>query len=281
MECLISQVMDLELEPVALLWHEGQPTGAYQLPEGKPGCIMELVTRAAHGETTTCDQKTAGCLSAGLGLGLESRLKKFPGGPECYCYYLSIGNKRWERGRQVGELVRMSLGEEYFSDFMEGRRYFRTPELARKFLSTLPTTEIQGSHVTFMPLKKVDPREGAPQSVIFLVNPNQLAALTTLVGYSRTSFDNILFPQAASCQAVGIFPYREALAIKPRAVVGLADIHARSQAQCLLGSDKMSFTIPFSMLPELEQNVWGSFLEGQTWKDLSSSDSKESISHVI
>jgi len=64
-------------------------------------------------------------------------------------------------------------------------------------------------------------------------------------------------------------------------VVGLADIHARSQAQCLLGSDKMSFTIPFSMLPELEQNVWGSFLEGQTWKDLSNSDNKESISHVI
>lgn len=280
MESLISQVMDLELEPVALMWHEEKPAGAYQLPENKPGCIMELVTRAAQGETATCDQKTAGCLSAGLGLGLESRLKKFPGGPECYCYYLSIGNQRWERGRQVGELIRMSLGEEYYADFMEGRRYYRTPELARKFLATLPTTEIPANYVTFMPLKQVDSRKCVPQSVIFLINPNQLAALTTLVGYSRTSFDNILFPQVSSCQAVGIFPYREAVALKPRAVVGLADIQGRSKTQCLLGSDKMSFTIPYAMLSELEQNIWGSFLEGQAWKELSDSEPQK-VSHVI
>ncbi len=268
MESLIAQVLNMEYGPVALLWSDAKPEGAVQQAEGEAGCIMNLVVRAAKGERAVCDQKSAGCLSGGLGIGLESRLKKFPGGPECYCYYLSRGNKRWEKGRQVGELVRMSLGEEHFVDFMEGRHYFRTPELARKFLATLPTTEIPAPYVVFAPLSELDPRTTPPQVVIFIANASQLAALTNLAGYSRTSFENVIIPQASSCQTIGIYPYRESLAIKPKAVVGLTGIASRRRVAGAIGADKLTFSVPFAMFQEMEQNVWGSFIEEPPWQQL-------------
>ena len=81
--------------------------------------------------------------------------------------------------------------------------------------------------------------------------------------------DNVIMPYAAGCQTMGIIPYHEARSPKPRAVVGLTDISARKYTANILGRDKLTFTVPYRMFLEMEENVAGSFLEGNVWKSLS------------
>ena len=105
-------------------------------------------------------------------------------------------------------------------------------------------------------------------SAIFFVNPDQLSALTILANYGREGNENVIIPYAAGCQTIGIYPYREATSENPRAVVGLTDISARVYIRKQLGDNLMSFAAPLSLYEEMEQNVSGSFLERQSWKDL-------------
>ncbi|MFZ3114364.1 MAG: DUF169 domain-containing protein [Syntrophales bacterium] len=75
-------------------------------------------------------------------------------------------------------------------------------------------------------------------------------------------------PWVAACQAVGIMSYEEAKKERPRCLIGLTDISARRYLKGQNANDKMTFTIPFRRLQEMEANIAGSFLEGSTWADL-------------
>ena len=83
--------------------------------------------------------------------------------------------------------------------------------------------------------------------------------------------ENVIIPWAAGCQTIGILPYREAKSAKPRAVVGLTDISARKYVRTLLGSEYLSFAMPWEMFLEMERNVAGSFLERHVWLSLQES----------
>ena len=70
------------------------------------------------------------------------------------------------------------------------------------------------------------------------------------------------------CQTIGIYPYQEAKADRPRALVGLTDLSARVYIRRKLGNHLMSFAVPRSLFNEMEVNVTGSFLERPTWQSL-------------
>ena len=72
----------------------------------------------------------------------------------------------------------------------------------------------------------------------------------------------------AGCHQIGIFAYREAESDTPRAVIGLTDLDARMNVRRQLGDDVLTFTVPFKMFKEMEENVEGSFLEIGTWTKL-------------
>jgi len=79
----------------------------------------------------------------------------------------------------------------------------------------------------------------------------------------------VIIPYAAGCQTIGIYPYREAKSKKPRAVVGLTDLSARVYVRKQLDDPHfMTFSTPFALYEEMEQNVPGSFLEWHTWQSL-------------
>jgi hypothetical protein len=80
--------------------------------------------------------------------------------------------------------------------------------------------------------------------------------------------ENVIIPWAAGCQTIGILPYREAKSGRPRAVVGLTDISARKYVRTLLGSEYLSFAMPWELYLQMEGNVEGSFLERHTWQSL-------------
>lgn len=58
----------------------------------------------------------------------------------------------------------------------------------------------------------------------------------------------------------------------PRAVVGLTDLSARKAVRTTLGKDVLTFSVPLALYLEMEQNVSGSFLELDLWKELRGSE---------
>jgi uncharacterized protein (DUF169 family) len=269
MKSLIAKAIQLQYQPVALLWSNEKPQGAMQFHENKWGCVMWLAAAAAKGKSSVADTKTFGCFGGGVGLGFGNQYKNFPGGEEGFCHFLSTGNAGREGGLELAEKIKPYMTAESYDHFLHGERYIKSPALVEKFVKALPITDIPEKYVVFQPLDKIDPAQEKPQTVIFFVNPDQLSALTVLANYGRGDNENVIIPYAAGCQTIGIYPYREAKSAKPRAVVGLTDLSARVYIRKQLNDPHlMTFAVPFALFEEMEQNVPGSFLERHTWQSL-------------
>lgn len=240
-----------------------------QFQEGKWGCVMWFAAHAAKGKTAVADIKTFGCFGGGVGLGFGNQYKNFPGGEEGFCHFLSSGNADRKGGMEAAEKIKPYMTKESYDNFLHGERYVKSPALVKKFLESLPLTEIPKQYVVFQPLDDVDTKKEKPQTVIYFVNPDQLSALVVLANYGRGDNENVIIPYAAGCQTIGIYPYREAKSAKPRAVIGLTDLSARVYVRKQLGDPHlMTFSVPFAFFEEMEQNVPGSFLERHTWQSL-------------
>ncbi|MDF1556335.1 MAG: DUF169 domain-containing protein [Deferrisomatales bacterium] len=265
MQSTIADAIALATQPVALLWADDVPEGAARFQKGKWGCLMWLAAGAAKGRVAACDRETFGCFGGGVGFGFGAQYKNFPGGEECFYRFLSNGNATWEKGLAVAEQIEPHMRAEAHDEFVHGERYLKTPERAQRFAEELSVTEIPTRYVVLKPLSAVDPGTETPQSVTFFVTPHQLSALTVLANYDAPSNETVIVPFAAGCQAIGIYPYREAQRDHPRAVMGMIDLSARVNLRQMLGDTIFSFSMPYALFERMEQNVAGSFLERPTW----------------
>ncbi|MFA5516010.1 MAG: DUF169 domain-containing protein [Desulfuromonadales bacterium] len=264
----IAEAIGMKHQPVALLWSEHRPEQAMQFDKGKWGCVLWLAASAAKGKAAVCDRQTFGCFGGGVGMGFGECYKNFPGGEESFCRFLTTGNAASAEGRQIAEGMRPFARPEFIEHFLHGERYLQSPEKAHRFIDALPITDIPAPYVVFKPLADIDPAAEEPQTVVLFVDPDQLSALVVLANYGRGDNENVTIPWAAGCQTIGIYPYREALADKPRAVVGLTDLSARLYIRRQLGGGLMSFAAPWKLFQEMETNVEGSFLQGPAWREL-------------
>jgi hypothetical protein len=172
-------------------------------------------------------------------------------------------------GKAIGEGMKAAGAPVTFVDhFMHGERYKKTQDLAEQFVEALPITEVPMNYVVMKPLSKVDPAKEEPVSVTFLVNADQLSALVIFANYDRPGQENVAVPYAAACQVMGILSYKEAQSENSRCLIGLTDITARKYLKGQGGADKLTFTVPFGRLRQMESNVEGSFLTGSTWADI-------------
>ena len=268
MRSAIKEALEIAHEPVAIILTDEKPEDAKQFKQGRWGCVMYMLVAAVKGQTAVFDRKTYGCQGGGTGLGFGNQYKNFPGGEECFCYFLSIGNEQWHEGRKAGEQVKPYMQTEAFDDFMKGERYIQSPELVKKFIQCLPIMDIPQTYVVFKPLKNVDKNRENPEVVVFLGDMDQIAGLTILANYHRKTNDNVIFPYAAGCQSIGIYAFAEAKSQTPRAVLGLNDISARLAIKRLLKKDLMSFAVPYQLFEEMETHLPGSFVERNTWYQL-------------
>jgi len=268
MESSIAQAIETKHPPIALLWADEKPAGAMQFQEGKWGCVMWLAASAAKGRPAACDARTFGCFGGGVGMGFGDRYKSFPGSEEGFCHFLSSGIEGWAEGPATAEKIKPFMSKESFDNFVQGERYVKTPEDVKRFVDLLPITQIPSRYVVMRPLGDVDAEKETPQTVVFFADPDELSALVVLANYGRGDNENVIIPFAAGCQTIGIYPYREAGAVRPRAVVGLTDLSARVYIRKQLGDNLLSFAMPFSLFREMEANVEGSFLQRHTWQEL-------------
>ncbi len=266
MESAIAKALKLETEPVALIFSNEKPEGAAQFKHGTQSCVMFMVASAARGKTAVFDRETYACPGGGVGLGFGNAYVKFPGGLPSFCRFLSTGNENDPAGKAIGEEMKAKGAPAAFvDDFLHGERYKQTPDLAEQFVKALPITEVPMQYVVMKPLSKVDSAKEEPVSVTFLVNPDQLSALVIFANYDRPDMENVTVPYAAACQVIGILSYKEAQSENPRCLIGLTDISARKFLKGQGFADKLSFTVPFRRLLQMESNVEGSFLLGNTW----------------
>jgi len=253
MEIKITTAMELQYSPVAVLFTDNKPENAMQFKEGRWGCVVTMFIAAAKGRTAVFDRKTFGCLGGGVGLGFGNQYVNFPGGIECY---ISTGNKEFAKSPEAANF-RTS------TPLDEGEGYFKSSEIAKKFVDALPMTEVQTTYVVFKPLDQLTEEE-TPEVVVFLANVEQLSALSVLANYERGTGQSVIIPFGAGCHTIGIMPYAEAKSAEPRAIIGLTDISARRHVD----KDILSFAVPFPMFLQMEENVEGSFLNKEVWKNL-------------
>jgi hypothetical protein len=262
MESKIAAALRFKYGPVALLWADDKPGGALQFKEGGWGCVMWLFANAARGRTAAVDRKTFGCLGGGTGLGFGNQYLNWQGGVDAFCRFLSTGSAQLGITRDDIDSSR----EGFVDNVLHGERYIKSPELVKRFLEGMPFTDIPKKYVVFKPLGQVRPSEEAPVAVVFLPDPDQLAALVILANYARESTESVTIPFGAGCQSIGIFTYREANAENPRAVIGLVDLSARQTVRKHIGRNFMTFSVPFEMFKEMEDNVRESFLGKEEWR---------------
>lgn len=240
--------LKFKMQPVAVILTNDKPADGLHFKEGSMGgCVAAmLVSASKKSRTAFFDRKTFGCPGGGTGLGFGDRYGRFP--IDCL---LSTGNK--EFAAQMGRAG---------SEMAEGERFYKNPELARKWVNSLPMTDVPTEYVVFKPLEQVTDQE-EPKLIVFFVNADQLSALVVLADYNRGTNQSITAPFGAACQSI-LFGYAEAERDNPGGVIGFFDISQRM----VVDREILSFTVPYKMFQEMEANVEGSFLEMHAWLKL-------------
>jgi hypothetical protein len=230
--------------------------------------VSLFATVAAKGRIGAFDRQTYGCWGGGVGLGFGNCYEAFPGGVEAFCRFLADGNESSDEGRQIGEQIAGWGDRRLADDFLHGERYLKDASVTKRFLETMPMRDIPARYVIVKPLDRTDPEQEDVKSVTFFVDPDRLSALVVLANYTDPELDNVIVPWAAACQIMGVFAYRELEREHPRALVGLTDLSARLNVRASLGSNAMSFTMPWPLFLKMERNLEGSFLQRRTWNEL-------------
>jgi hypothetical protein len=270
MDSKLAAAIGLATSPVALVWSDSSPEGATHFKPGRWGCVVAMFAAAAKGRVGAFDRETYGCWGGGVGLGFGNCYESFPGGVEGFCGFLANGNQASEEGRRVGEQLRGWGQQQMADDFLQGERYLQNRDTTRKFLATLPLRDIPAKYVVVEPLGLADPEREDIKSVTFFATPDQISALVVLANYTDPERENVAVPWGAACQVMGIFAYKELEREHPRALIGLTDLSARHHVRASLGSNVLSFTMPWPVFQRMEQNADGSFLDGKLWRELQS-----------
>ena len=275
MESKIESYLNLELNPVAVIWSNDKPGKALQFKQGKYACAMRLVAAAAKGRTAVLDANTSGCVTAASAFGFGGFEDKWLLGMDYYYGFLSCGMKDKGIDEDLKELINAAAKQGAAPQNMvhlllEGEGYKKTRELVKEHVESWPVFQIEEKYVVLKPLEDVDSDRETPVQIIFFANPNQLSALITLASCSTGRSDMVKVGGGSACQDVGLFAYQESRERNPRAILGFKDIFARNNLKRTIGQDKMTLTVPIKLFMTMEQDADDSLLARDTWKELSS-----------
>ncbi len=244
MDSQLLEALKLNMQPVAVILTDEKPEdGLHFKADSQRGCVAAfLVASSKKNRTAFFDRHSFGCPGGGTGLGFGDQYQDFP--IDCL---LSTGDPELHQGE---------------SSLAEGERFFKNPGVARKWVDSLPLTNVPAEYVVFKPWEQLT-AEDEPTLIIFFVNADQLSALVVMADYQRGTNLSITAPFGAACQSI-LFGYAEAKRENPRAVLGFFDISQRKAVD----REILTLTVPFSLFQEMEDNVPGSFLEMHPWKKL-------------
>jgi uncharacterized protein (DUF169 family) len=144
---------------------------------------------------------------------------------------------------------------------MEGERYIKTPELAKKYIEKVKPRPAPATFCAFKPIEKFQ-RDERPEIVAFFASPDTLSGLFTLTNYALERTDGVYTPFGSGCSTLLTHPLKEAGKKEPRAILGMFDVSARPMVE----KDILTLSMPYSVFLKLVENVSGSFLQTESWK---------------
>jgi hypothetical protein len=270
MESAIVENLKPEFEPVAVIWSENMPQGAFEFKEGRFGCILNLFAEASRrGRVAGGSRQTIICSGGRAALGFGNDLIESETQLD---HYAAIFSKGLESARdQATYRERMEAARPSWRSLFEfGERRHCSFEMAREWLlNCLPCYSISSRYVLFKPLSQTDPGEKT-RAVVFPVSPLELAGLTTLLGSVVEGADPIQVPQGADCFRIGCFAYAQHDANPPRAVLGMLDVDGREVMRRRFRDDTLTLTIPTPLFLRLEREASDSVLQIPGWSKLRS-----------
>ncbi|MDD5142446.1 DUF169 domain-containing protein [Methanoregula sp.] len=267
----IARAAGIKTHPVAIVWTDKKPEKAFEFKPGTWGCVMWFFAKVAKDgkmavfsrETTTC---AGGCMGLGFGRPLD---KHAAGSEEGFCSFLSNGLAGAADKTAYRAVIDQCPNDRQKMMLAEGERFLKNPAVVKRWLRDLPVYDAKDRYVVMKPVTQADENEKI-KSIVFVANADQIAALSTLANFSTGNVMNGVFvaASAAGCQAIGVCTFAEGDSDSPRAVVGLTDLSARKAVRPTLGKDVLTFSVPFALYQEMEQNVKDSCLELSLWKEL-------------
>jgi uncharacterized protein (DUF169 family) len=196
-------------------------------------CLIANLARVREGFPFVYDMHTPGCSGGKRYTGFSHSLR-----PR-FEYFLSCGI--------AGEL--------------KGERYKRDPQLVEQYLLQHPPFEAPGKYLVFKHWDALSEEE-QPLAVIFFATGDVLSGLFTLANYDMEEPDGVITPMGAGCGSIVGYPFEQASADKPRAVLGMFDVSARPH----VARDELTFTIPFNRFKQMVENMDESFLITDSWQ---------------
>ena len=228
------ETLELKESPLGIYYTNEKPEGVTP-KEGISGCMIGLLQNARKkGKTVFFDKNHFGCPGGAYYMG-------FLGSPRPNLeYFLSCGIP----------------GE------MDGERYIKTPELARKFISMRKPRPSPARYCVFKPIDQFQQGSVKPEVVTFFGSPDILSGLFTLTNYALETTEAVYAPFGSGCSTILTYPLKEAEKEQPRAILGMIDVSARPMVE----KEILSLAMPYSIFLKLLENVRGSFLATESWK---------------
>nr|WP_321452564.1 DUF169 domain-containing protein [uncultured Carboxylicivirga sp.] len=247
---MISELIDalkLKMQPVAVLLTDEKPEDGMQFKEDNwTGCVASMmVASSKKSRLAVFDRKTFGCPGGGVSLGFGNCYGHFP-----IESLLSTGNKEAAEQMGMGRIME------------EGERLYKSPELAHKWVESLPMTDVPTQYVVFKPWDKLTEQD-EPEMLVFFTNPDQLSALVVMADYNRGTNQSVMAPFGGACQSI-LYGLDEAKKEEPRCMIGFFDILKRT----IVDKDLLTMTVPYKLFKEMELNVETSFIRTPEWEKI-------------
>lgn len=217
-----------------VFFYTDNPGGALKAkpPKVEHRCVIADIARARKGTSIAFNVAAVGCFGGKKYLGFTEGFR-----PN-FEYFLSYGIP----------------GE------MEGERYKKSPEIVKEIMKNVPKFKAPGQYIVFKRWDKIAKGDN-PDVVIFFAPPHVLSGLFTLANFDEAEPNGVFAPFAAGCSTIVAHPYLEKSAKRPRAVLGMFDVSARS----CVSDDTLTIAVPMNKFEKMIENMGESFLTTQSW----------------
>ena len=229
----LRETLGLKESPLGIYYTNEKPEGITP-KTGFHLCMIGLLKKARkNGKIVYFDKNHFGCPGGAYYMGfLESPMPNIE-------YFLSCG----------------------LPGQMEGERYIKTPELARKYFEKAKPRPAPATYCVFKAIEKFQGGE-EPEIVVFFAPPDILSGLFTLSNYALELTDAVYTPFGSGCGTILTYPLKEAEKEQPRAILGMFDVSARPMVE----REILTLSMPYSIFIKLLENVDGSFLQTESWQ---------------